>query len=103
MRNLWPVPAAASISFPIALIESYATVTFEVNPGAGAARRHDVSRETVLYEKLGRVAPLTANRPRYRNAQSRRMLEELDAAVAFKRLAIHTRVVPLIGKNHVVW
>ncbi len=36
--------------------------------------------ETVLYEKVGPVARITKNRPRYRNAQSRVLLEELDAA-----------------------
>ena len=36
----------------------------------------------VLYEVENHVARITANRPRYRNAQSRRLLEELDAAFA---------------------
>lgn len=35
---------------------------------------------TVLYEKDGAVARVTMNRPQYRNAQSRVLLEELDAA-----------------------
>lgn len=38
--------------------------------------------ENILYEKDGRIARLTANRPRYRNAQSRQLLEELDAALS---------------------
>lgn len=38
--------------------------------------------ETVLYEVRNRVAHVTLNRPRYRNAQSRLLLEELDAALA---------------------
>ena len=36
--------------------------------------------EQILYETQGRIARITANRPRYRNAQSRLMLEEMDAA-----------------------
>ena len=35
----------------------------------------------VRYEKDGAVALVTLNRPRYRNAQSWRMLDELDAAL----------------------
>ena len=34
---------------------------------------------TIRYEQDGRVASLVLNRPRYRNAQSRLLLEELDA------------------------
>jgi enoyl-CoA hydratase len=34
---------------------------------------------TIRYEQEGRVVRLVLNRPRYRNAQSRRLLEELDA------------------------
>lgn len=49
----------------------------------------------VLYEKLGCIARLTANRPRYRNAQSRRMLEELDGALA--EAAKERR--PLVGQR----
>ena len=32
----------------------------------------------VRYEQEGRVARLVLNRPRYRNAQSRRLIEELE-------------------------
>ncbi len=39
----------------------------------------------VEYRLDGHVARVTANRPRYRNAQSRRLLEELDAAFARSR------------------
>ncbi|MDA1003612.1 MAG: enoyl-CoA hydratase-related protein [Chloroflexi bacterium] len=38
--------------------------------------------ENVRYERVGRVARVTLDRPRYRNAQSRRLLEELDHALA---------------------
>ena len=37
----------------------------------------------VRYEVDGRVATVTLDRPRYRNAQSRRLLEELDGAFGF--------------------
>src|SRR6185295_18217215 len=36
----------------------------------------------IRYEQEGRVARLVLNRPRYRNAQSRLLIEELDAAYA---------------------
>ncbi|MBI5949605.1 MAG: enoyl-CoA hydratase/isomerase family protein [Chloroflexi bacterium] len=36
----------------------------------------------VRYEQVGRVARLVLNRPQYRNAQSRMLIEELDAAFA---------------------
>lgn len=53
--------------------------------------------QQILYEKAGRVARLTMNRPRYRNAQSRVLLEELDAA--FKQAAADddVRVIVLAG------
>ena len=35
---------------------------------------------TVIYERVGSVAKITMNRPKYRNAQSRVLLEDLDAA-----------------------
>ncbi|MBS04802.1 MAG: enoyl-CoA hydratase [Gammaproteobacteria bacterium] len=38
--------------------------------------------ETILYDVQERVALVTLNRPQYRNAQSRLLLEELDAALA---------------------
>lgn len=36
--------------------------------------------ETILYERVGRVAKVTMHRPQYGNAQSRVLLEELDDA-----------------------
>lgn len=36
--------------------------------------------ENIRYEQVGRVARLILSRPQYRNAQSRRLTEELDAA-----------------------
>ena len=40
-----------------------------------------MSEEAVRYQVDGRVATVTLDRPRYRNAQSWRMLDELDAAL----------------------
>ena len=40
-----------------------------------------MEEETVRYEVDGRVAIITLNRPRYRNAQSWQLLDELDAAL----------------------
>ena len=37
--------------------------------------------EEVLYEVEGAVALVTLNRPRYRNAQSWKLLDALDAAL----------------------
>ena len=37
----------------------------------------------IIYEQHGRVARIVLNRPRYRNAQSRILLEELDHAFAY--------------------
>jgi enoyl-CoA hydratase len=51
----------------------------------------------VRYEQLGRVARITADRPRYRNAQSRVLLEEIDAAFARAAADPETRVVILAG------
>lgn len=36
--------------------------------------------QNILYERIGRVAKITLNRPRYRNALSRVLQEELDVA-----------------------
>jgi enoyl-CoA hydratase len=42
---------------------------------------NDREKDVVLYEVAGPVANLTLNRPRYRNAQSYHLLDELDAAL----------------------
>jgi len=55
--------------------------------------------ETVLYERAGAVAQVTMNRPRYRNAQSRVLLEELDAAFAEAMADHDVRVVVLFGQG----
>jgi enoyl-CoA hydratase len=38
--------------------------------------------QSIVYEKQRGVAKVTTNRPRYKNAQSRRMIEEMDDAFA---------------------
>ena len=54
---------------------------------------------TVLYERIGAVAALTMNRPRYRNAQSRVLLEELDAGFTEAMADHDVRVVVLFGSG----
>ena len=51
----------------------------------------------VLYEVVNHVARITTNRPRYRNAQSRRLLEELDAAFAAAGADRDVHVIALFG------
>jgi enoyl-CoA hydratase len=53
--------------------------------------------QTILYDKLDRVARVTLNRPRYKNAQSRLMLEEMDAAFARANADDEVRVIILAG------
>lgn len=54
---------------------------------------------TVLYEKVGAVARITMHRPRYRNAQSRVLLEELDAAFTEAMADHDVRVTVLFGSG----
>lgn len=54
---------------------------------------------TVVYERSGAVARVTMNRPEYRNAQSRVLLEELDAAFAEAMADHDVRVVVLFGSG----
>jgi enoyl-CoA hydratase len=53
--------------------------------------------QQITYEKIGRVARVTTNRPRYRNAQSRVLLEELDAAFAEAAADDEVRTIVLAG------
>ena len=53
--------------------------------------------QTVLYEKHDRIAKVILNRPRYKNAQSRRLLEEMDAAFAEANADDDVRVIILAG------
>jgi enoyl-CoA hydratase len=53
--------------------------------------------EQILYEMDGPVLRITCNRPKYRNAQSRRLLEELDDAFARASDDLDARVIVLLG------
>ncbi|HTT76919.1 MAG TPA: enoyl-CoA hydratase [Candidatus Binataceae bacterium] len=52
---------------------------------------------TIISEKLGKVCKITLNRPRYRNAQSTRLLKELDAAFEAADADDDVRVIILAG------
>jgi len=52
---------------------------------------------TLLYDKLDRIAKITLNRPKYRNAQSTALLKELDRAFAEAADDHDVRVVILAG------
>jgi enoyl-CoA hydratase len=56
-----------------------------------------MSQETVHYDVDGRVATVTLDRPRYRNAQSWRLLDELDAALERAQEDRGVRVVIVTG------
>jgi enoyl-CoA hydratase len=53
----------------------------------------------VLYETRGRIALVTLNRPRYRNAQSWRLLDELDEALDRAHADTAIRVVVIKGQG----
>jgi enoyl-CoA hydratase len=53
--------------------------------------------KTIVYESKGRIARVMLNRPRYRNAQSRVLLEEMDAAFAQAVADDEVRVIVLGG------
>lgn len=53
--------------------------------------------KTIIYEKHDRIAKLILNRPRYKNAQSRVMLEEMDHAFAAANGDDDVRVIILSG------
>jgi enoyl-CoA hydratase len=55
------------------------------------------SEPLVLYDLDGHVLKLTLNRPRYRNAQSRKLLEALDEAFARAVADTNVRVIVLFG------
>ena len=56
-----------------------------------------MEEKPVLYEKHDRIAKVILNRPRYKNAQSRRLLEEMDAAFAEANADDDIRVIILSG------
>jgi enoyl-CoA hydratase len=51
--------------------------------------------EAILYEKHGTVAKVITNRPRYKDAQSRLMIEEMDHAFAAASADDEVRVIIL--------
>ena len=51
--------------------------------------------QAILYEKHGAVAKVITNRPRYKNAQSRLMIEEMDHAFATANADDEVRVIIL--------
>lgn len=53
----------------------------------------------IRYEQEGRVARLVLNRPRYRNAQSRLLIEELDAAYARAAKDSSVGAIVLVGEG----
>lgn len=53
--------------------------------------------ETILYDVSDHIAKITLNRPQYRNAQSRLLLEELDDAFRVANHDTDVRVVVLLG------
>lgn len=55
----------------------------------------------LLYERVGRIARISLNRPRYKNAQSLRLLEELDDAFTRAAEDVEVRVIVLRGEGDV--
>ena len=55
--------------------------------------------DTLRYEVVNKVARLTLNRPRYKNAQSRRLLEELDHAFLAADRDRDVNVIVLFGEG----
>ncbi|MFB3106217.1 MAG: enoyl-CoA hydratase-related protein, partial [Pseudomonadales bacterium] len=55
--------------------------------------------EFIEYEVVAKVARITLSRPQYRNAQSRRLLEELDAAFAAAGADSNVHVIALFGSG----
>ena len=57
--------------------------------------------QDILYEPQGPIGVVTLNRPQYRNAQSYRMLDEIDAAFDLARADEDVRVVLVRGSGGV--
>ena len=55
--------------------------------------------QQIIYEKQGAVVRVRMNRPRFRNAQSRILLEELDAAFKEAVADNDIRVIILSGEG----
>jgi enoyl-CoA hydratase len=61
----------------------------------GRARQGTLKYQTIIYEQEGAVAKVITNRPRYKNAQSRLMIEEMDHAFARANADDDVRVIIL--------
>jgi enoyl-CoA hydratase len=57
--------------------------------------------QDILYSAQGPIGVITLNRPKYRNAQSYRMLDEIDAAFKLARADREVRVVLVRGSGGV--
>jgi len=57
--------------------------------------------QDILYEAQGPIGVITLNRPKYRNAQSYRMLDEIDAAFGLAKDDRNVRVVLVRGSGGV--
>jgi enoyl-CoA hydratase len=60
-----------------------------------------VAFQDIIYEARGPIGVITLNRPQYRNAQSYRMLDEIDAAFDLARADEAVRVVLVKGAGGV--
>ena len=58
-----------------------------------------MSFHDIEYEVVNRVARITTARPKYRNAQSRRLLEELDEAFMTATVDQDVHVIALFGQG----
>jgi enoyl-CoA hydratase len=65
----------------------------------GIQRRRRVEFQDILYAVEGPIGVITLNRPRYRNAQGYRMLDEIDAAFALAKADREVRVVLVRGSG----
>jgi enoyl-CoA hydratase len=70
------------------------------NPGIGfRGRTQGMAFKDILYEVDGPLAVITLNRPAYRNAQSYRMLDEIDAAFTLAQQDDAVRVLIVRGSG----
>ena len=58
--------------------------------------------QTIIDERHGAVARIITNRPRYKNAQSRLMIEELDHAFAVANVDDEVRVIILAAAGEMI-
>jgi enoyl-CoA hydratase len=64
-----------------------------------ATQEEEMDYTSILYDVQDQVARVTLNRPQYRNAQSRRLLEEMDDAFMRANRDRDVRVVVLRGEG----